>query len=513
VEKGSILFDKRSGGILLHPSSLPGPHGIGDLGPRAYEFVDWLEAAGCRLWQVLPLGPTGYGNSPYQSRSAFAGNPLLISPDLLVRDGLLKVSELTERPAFDTRARRRVRRVNFGRVIPWKMSLLERAFDRFQSSAPEPLRQEFAAFRADNASWLEDFSLFMAIKEANEDRPWWEWPLPLRHRDAAALRDAREWLGPSITRYSFYQLLFYRQWWQLHDHAHARDIRIIGDLPIFCAADSADVWGHPELFFLEEDGQPTYWAGVPPDYFSATGQLWGNPLYRWENHKRTGFDWWLQRLRSTLGQVDIARLDHFRGFAACWEIPAGSPTAEIGRWEPGPGADLFNAILQDSNQEPDTAVLPLIAEDLGVITPDVVRLRDDFRLPGMRVLQFGFSEPQPLFLPHNYVHHCVAYTGTHDNDTSQGWLRKASAEERAYALRYLQTSATGLSWSMVRAIWSSVAVFAIAPMQDLLGLGTQARMNYPGKPVGNWQWRLREDDISRSLGEKLAELNELYGRH
>ena len=506
------MFDRRCGGILLHPSSLPGPYGIGDLGPKAYEFVDWLAGAGCSLWQVLPLGPTGYGNSPYQCHSAFAGNPNLISLELLVSEGLLEGADLTERPAFDATARR-VRRVNFGRAIPWKMSLLERAFDRFQSSAPEPLRQDFAAFRADNASWLEDFSLFMAIKEANEDRPWSQWPLPLRDREPAALRDAREWLGPSITRYSFYQLLFYRQWWQLRHYARAKGIQIIGDLPIFCAADSADVWAHPDLFFLEEDGQPTYWSGVPPDYFSATGQLWGNPLYRWENHKQTGYDWWLQRLRSTLGQVDIARLDHFRGFAACWEIPAGSPTAEIGRWEPGPAADLFNAILKDMNQDPETASLPLIAEDLGVITPDVVRLRDDFRLPGMRVLQFGFSEPQPLFLPHNYIHRCVAYTGTHDNDTSQGWLRTASPEERAYALRYLQTSASGFSWSMIRAIWSSVAVFAIAPMQDLLGLGTLARMNYPGRPAGNWDWRLQEDDVSRSLGEKLAELNELYARH
>ena len=313
-----LLLNERSGGILLHPTSLPGPFGIGDLGPRAHQFVDWLAASGCGLWQVLPLGPTGYGNSPYQCHSAFAGNPYLISPDLLVRDGLLDKSDLGAKPEFDLRAGGGPRRTDFGRVIPWKLRLLERAFERFQESAPENLRQDFAAFRADNASWLEDFSLFMALKEANGGSAWLAWPGPLRKRDEAALTSARESFGRAITRFSFYQLLFFRQWGELRDHAHAQGIRIIGDLPIFAAEDSADVWAYPELFFLDDEGAPTYWSGVPPDYFAATGQLWGNPLYRWESHKRTGYAWWLRRMRATLGMVDIARLDHFRGFVAAW---------------------------------------------------------------------------------------------------------------------------------------------------------------------------------------------------
>jgi 4-alpha-glucanotransferase len=507
------LFGERSGGILLHPTSLPGPYGIGDLGPRAREFADWLSASGCRLWQVLPLGPTGYGNSPYQCHSAFAGNPYMISPEFLVRDGLLDEADLEDRPVFESSAVKGSRRVNFGKLIPWKMALLERAFERFHADAPEDLRQGFAAFRADNAFWLEDYSLFMALKEANKGRPWPEWPAPLRQRDPEALRDARESFGRSVTRFSFYQLLFFRQWGELRDHAHSKGITIIGDLPIFAAADSADVWAYPALFFLGEDGMPTYWSGVPPDYFAATGQLWGNPLYRWDAHKETGYAWWLRRMRATLGMVDIARLDHFRGFVASWEIPAGSATAEIGRWAPGPAGDLFDAVAAGLSTNPAEEALPLIAEDLGVITPDVIWLRDRYGLPGMRVLQFGFSEPQPMFLPHNYVRQCVAYTGTHDNDTARGWLHSAPTPDRAFALRYLQTSGRTFAWATIRAIWGSVAVFAIAPMQDVLNLGTRARMNFPGRPVGNWEWRLKEGDLTEVLAARVARLNDLYGRH
>jgi len=507
-----LLLNERSGGILLHPTSLPGPYGIGDLGPRAHDFIDWLAASGCRLWQILPLGPTGYGNSPYQCHSAFAGNPYLISPDLLVRDGLLDRNDLDDAPNFDPPASPSLRRADFGRVIPWKQRLLARAFDRFQESAPESLRQDFAAFRADNASWLEDFSLFMALKEANGGSPWLAWAAALRKRDEPALTSAREAFGRSITRFSFYQLLFFRQWGELRDHARAAGIRIIGDLPIFAAADSADVWSYPELFFLDGDGVPTYWSGVPPDYFAAAGQLWGNPLYRWDSHARSGYEWWLRRMRATLGMVDIARLDHFRGFVAAWEIPAGSPTAEFGRWTPGPADGLFDAIVGDLAGYAPEDGLPLIAEDLGVITPDVIRLRDRYALPGMRVLQFGFSEPQPLFLPHNYVRHCVAYTGTHDNDTARGWLRSAPKHERAHALRYLRTSARGFAWATIHAIWASVAAFAVTPMQDILDLGTRARMNYPGRLGGNWEWRLRETDLTDALAGRIAELNDLYGR-
>jgi 4-alpha-glucanotransferase len=497
---------------LLHPTSLPGPYGIGDLGPRAHEFIDWLAASGCSLWQVLPLGPTGYGNSPYQCHSAFAGNPYLISPELLVRDGLLDKFDLDDRPDFDLPARGGPRRTDFGRVIPWKLRLLERAFNRFQESAPDNLRHDFGAFRADNASWLEDFALFMALKETNGGSAWRAWPASTRKRHEPALKSAREAFGRSITRFSFYQLLFFRQWGELRDHARAQSIRIIGDLPIFAAEDSADVWAYPELFYLDAEGAPTFWSGVPPDYFAATGQLWGNPLYRWESHKRTGYEWWLRRMRATLDMVDIARLDHFRGFVAAWEIPAGSPTAEFGRWAPGPADDLFDAIVGELGTNPAADGLPLIAEDLGFITPDVIRLRERYGLPGMRILQFGFSEPQPAFLPHNYVRESVAYTGTHDNDTARGWLRSAPKREREYALRYLQTSAPGFAWAMIRAIWSSVAAVAITPMQDILDLGTRARMNYPGRIGGNWEWRLRETDLTEGLAARIADLNELYGR-
>jgi 4-alpha-glucanotransferase len=506
------VFENRRGGILLHPTSLPGPFGIGDLGPTAHNFVDWLAAAGCRLWQVLPLGPTGYGNSPYQCHSAFAGNPYLISPELLARDGLLNEEDLEiSRRALEARAGR-LGRVDFGRVIHGKLSLLQLAFERFQERAPEDLRQEFAAFRAQNASWLEDFALFMALKEAQGGHSWLEWPAALRRREGAALADAREALGVAVTRISFYQLLFFRQWGQLREHARARGVQIIGDLPIFAATDSADVWAYPELFFLDDEGVPTYWSGVPPDYFSATGQLWGNPLYRWETHEQTGYQWWLRRIRATLELVDIARLDHFRGFVGCWEVPAGNPTAEIGRWAPGPADAFFDAVSKSLGDPAADGGLPLIAEDLGVITADVIRLRDKYRLPGMRVLQFGFSEPQPLFLPHNYIHHCIAYTGTHDNDTARGWLRTASEGERAYALRYLQASRRNFAWEMVRAIWRSVAGLAVAPMQDILDLGTSARMNYPGRPAGNWDWRLLDGEPSQPLSERMAALNELYGR-
>jgi 4-alpha-glucanotransferase len=507
-----LLLNQRSAGILLHPTSLPGPFGIGDLGPVSHQFIDWLAESGCRLWQVLPLGPTGFGNSPYQCHSAFAGNPYLISPDLLVRDGLLASRDLVDRPNFDLHATRGARRIDFARLIPWKQKVLQLGFDRFQESAPETLRQDFAAFRAENASWLEDFSLYMALKEANGAKAWPQWAASLRNRDAAALSDVREALGRSITRFSFYQFLFFRQWGQLRDHARARGVRIIGDLPIFAAADSTDVWAYPELFLLDDEGAPTYWSGVPPDYFAATGQLWGNPLYRWDAHQRTGYEWWLRRVRATLGLVDIARLDHFRGFVAAWEILAGNPTAEFGRWAPGPADDLFDSIVRDLRADSSEDGLPLIAEDLGVITPDVIRLREKYALPGMRVLQFGFSEPQPLFLPHNYISGCVAYTGTHDNDTARGWLRSAPKDERAHALRYLRTSGQGFAWAMIHAIWASVAAFAIAPMQDLLDLGTRARMNYPGRLGGNWEWRMREDDLSDALASRIKDLNDLYGR-
>lgn len=490
----------RAAGILLHPTSLPGPFGIGDLGPSAYRFVDWLAGSGCRLWQVLPLGPTGYGNSPYQCFSAFAGNPYLISPELLVRDGLLSEADLNDRPSFP------ISRVDFGLLIPWKLSLLERAFQRFRAE-PAVLRADFEAFCAENASWLTDYALFMALKESEGDRAWVGWPEPLRRRRPSAIESARRELTVPLSRFSFYQFLFFRQWSALRTYANQKGVQIIGDIPIFVAHDSADVWAHPELFFLDEDGNPTVVAGVPPDFFSPTGQRWGNPLYRWDVHKETSYQWWVDRFRVALRLVDLVRLDHFRGFAGYYEIPAGHPTAEHGRWIPGPASDFFRVLQRSLTQD-----LPIIAEDLGVITPDVIALRHEFNLPGMKVLQFGFSGPQNPFLPHNYSPHCVVYTGTHDNDTSRGWFEAASPAERDFALRYLRTNENDFVWDLIRAAWASVAVFAIVPMQDLLGLGGEARMNYPGRPDGNWEWRMDEAALAESARERLGELNYLYGR-
>jgi 4-alpha-glucanotransferase len=509
---------ERSSGILLHPTSLPGPYGIGDLGPAAYQFVDFLAAAGCKLWQVLPLGPTGYGDSPYQCFSAFAGNPYLISPDFLLRDGLLTPEDFADQPDFQTT------RVDFGALIPWKLSLLERAFARFSTDPKPSVQKPFADFCASaGAAWLDDYALFMALKESNGGGSWSAWPEPLRQREPEALTAARHSLTNHVSRFTFYQYLFFQQWRALKTYANALGIRIIGDIPIFVSYDSADVWAHPELFFLDEAGLPTVVAGVPPDYFSPTGQLWGNPLYRWDVHKASGYVWWLERFRAILEMVDIVRLDHFRGFAGYWEVPAGNPTAEIGRWVPGPGADFFTVLQKNLSD------LPIIAEDLGVITPDVSELRDGFSLPGMKILQFAFSGPDNPFLPHHYPSHCVAYTGTHDNNTARGWYESASEGERAFTHRYFgQTSevfakhpvgaetsevlAQTFTEKLIRAVWASVAVYALAPMQDLLNLGGEARMNYPSRLGGNWEWRMEENAMSAELMETVKELNILYSR-
>jgi len=495
---------KRAGGILLHPTSLPGRYGIGDIGPQAFQFVDWLASTGSKLWQVLPLGPTGYGDSPYQCFSAFAGNPYLISFDALIEDGLLTEDDFVSMPKFSATL------VDFGQLIPWKLFILEKAFSRLHST-PDDFRQEFERFCTENASWLDDYALFMSIKEANGGGPWSEWQESLRKRERAAMEKARSDYMESIQCQSFYQFLFFRQWNKLKEYVHDKGITIIGDIPIFIAYDSADAWANPELFFLDGKSLPTVVAGVPPDYFSATGQLWGNPLYKWSEHKKTGYQWWIDRFHSVLNQVDIVRLDHFRGFAGYYEIPSGSPTAEHGRWVPGPGKD-FLAALTPALGGNRGGTLPIIAEDLGVITPDVVDLRDSFHLPGMKILQFGFSSPTDPFLPHNYSSNCVAYTGTHDNDTVCGWYETAPEEERGYALRYLNSDEGNLAWSMVRAVWSSVAVYALAPMQDLLGLGGEARMNFPSRLGGNWGWRMADEDMNESLAERIKELNELYFR-
>jgi len=498
-----MKFD-RSGGILLHPTSLPGPYGIGDLGPQAYRFVDWLASTGCRLWQVLPLGPTGYGDSPYQCFSAFAGNPYLISFDGLIEDGLLTQDDFADMPKFN------VSRVDFGLLIPWKLDLLLKAFSRL-SSVSDDLRKEFDAFCSDNASWLDDFALFMSLKESNGGGAWNEWSENLRKRKKTAMNKARKELAEGIQRYSFYQFIFFRQWNKLRAYANERNVKIIGDIPIFIAYDSADAWSNADLFFLGEDSLPTVVAGVPPDYFSATGQLWGNPLYRWDVHKETNYAWWLDRFRSVLKMVDIVRVDHFRGFAGYWEIPYGQPTAEKGQWVPGPGGDFFKAMIVGLVKSADSD-LPIIAEDLGVITPDVEALRDEFNLPGMKILQFGFDKAENPFLPHNYVSNCVAYTGTHDNDTALGWYVSAPDHEKDFARRYLRVVGSDFSWDLIRSIWSSVAVYAVTPMQDALSLGTEARMNFPSKLGGNWEWRMSEDDMSEEFANKFREINGLYLR-
>jgi 4-alpha-glucanotransferase len=498
---------KRSSGILLHPTSLPGPYGIGDIGPQAHHFVDWLSSTGSKLWQVLPLGPTGYGDSPYQCFSAFAGNPYLISPEDLFNDDLLTQDDLNHKPGFSDS------QVDFGLLIPWKLELLQKAFSRFQS-APESFQTAFDYFRAENSFWLDDFTLFMALKEVNGGGAWNGWPESLRKRRKSALSKAKNDLAETIMRYAFYQFIFFRQWNKLRAHANVRGIQIIGDIPIFVAYDSSDIWAHPELFFLDRDGSPTVVAGVPPDNFSATGQLWGNPLYNWEVHKQDGYAWWLSRVRASLQTVDIIRFDHFRGFAGYYEIPADHKTAEFGRWVTGPGKDLFRIIdkhLGDGLTTSETG-LPIIAEDLGLVTPDVIELLQAFDLPGMKVLQFGFSDPDNPFLPHNYIPNCVAYTGTHDNDTTRGWFESAAGHEREFAQRYLRVDGSDFAWDLIRAVWGSVADLAITPMQDVLNCGGEARMNFPSRLGGNWSWRIKENDLRDDLAGKLRDLNWLYKR-
>jgi len=492
---------KRASGIIFHPTSLPGPDGIGDLGPEAYHWIDFLKSAGCSLWQVLPLGPTGYGDSPYQAFSAFAGNPYLVSPTMLMDEDLLTRKDLIDRPVFPPD------RVEFGPVIQWKMTLLDRAFENFKIIQNSDLQNDLDAFKAHQSLWLEDFAIFMSIKESQGGVSWDNWPKALRQRNEEAISQFRRENPDRIERHIFRQFVFFRQWQSLREYAHKQGIRIIGDAPIFVAYDSADVWAHSELFYLDPNGLPTVVAGVPPDYFSRTGQLWGNPLYRWDFHKETGYRWWIDRLKAILRVVDVVRLDHFRGFAGYWEIPFGNPTAEVGRWVPGPGADLFEAVQVALGD------LPIIAEDLGVVTPDVTALRERFNLPGMKILQFAFaSDPDDLFLPHNFPENCVAYTGTHDNDTTLGWYKTAPEKEKDFCRRYLASTGKDIVWDMIRGIWMSTSVMTLAPLQDFLNLDTTARMNYPGLPSGNWTWRLLSGSLTDNFKNRLYELNYLYSR-
>ena len=491
----------RSSGILLHPTSLPSPFGIGDLGPQARRWIDFLEETGTSLWQVLPLGPTGFGDSPYQCFSSFAGNPYLVSPEKLLQDGLIHADDLVDLPKFPDNT------VDYGSVIYWKLDLLSRSFLQFQNNPKKMINKEFTSFCDKHTTWLEDYALFMALKESQGGKPWADWSSDLRDRDAKTLAGFKKEHEFAIQRQKYFQFLYYRQWDDLRHYANQKGIRIIGDLPIFIAHDSADAWANRELLYFDKNGQPIAVAGVPPDYFSQTGQLWGNPLYRWEIHKKDGYCWWINRLQSVFSMVDILRLDHFRGFAGYWEVPAGEETAENGHWIPGPGVDLFQQVKEVLGE------LPFIAEDLGEITPDVIQLRDKFNLPGMKVLVFAFDSGESNeFLPHHYPENCVVYTGTHDNDTAAGWFKRIQEGERSFAQRYLKTSGEDIAWDLIRAAWSSAAVFAIAPLQDLLSLDNKARMNYPGNPHGNWTWRMREDDLDDELKERLGEINQLYSR-
>ncbi len=494
----------RSSGILLHPSSLPGPWGIGDLGPAAYQFVDFLAASGQSLWQILPLGPTGYGDSPYQAFSASAGNPLLVSLDQLIRRGLLSYEEVVEAAVghdlgIDT--------VNYGEVIAFKLPLLQLSYERLRQGVAPELAAAFAEFAVAQAGWLDDYALFMALKGAHGGQAWSSWSPELRAREAGALDKARAEHAHAIEVQKFLQFLFFQQWLPLKAYANERGISIIGDAPIFVAYDSADVWANPELFFLDKEGAPTVVAGVPPDYFSATGQRWGNPLYRWDRMAQDGYAWWVARLRAAFTQVDMLRLDHFRGFAAYWEVPASQETAIHGRWVKGPGPELFARLEQELGG------LAIIAEDLGLITPDVHALREQFDFPGMTVLQFAFDgDPENVYLPHNHTKNSVVYTGTHDNNTTVGWYGTLDEGGREQVRAYLARDGSDIAYDLIRAAMMSVADIVVTPFQDVLRLGADARMNTPGLLGRNWGWRFRAEALNESVGGGLRFLTSVYGR-
>ncbi len=510
------MISSKTSGILLHPTSLPGPFGVGDFGPSAFAFADFLISSGQKIWQVLPLGPTGYGNSPYSSYSAFAGNTLLISPQLLVRDGFLKESDLESSPDFPNE------RVDFEAVQRFKDDLLRKAFANFKSQNETGLHKDFVDFCESNA-WLDDYALYRALKKKHGGTSWIDWETELANRNPAALAAENARLADEIAAQRFFQFIFFRQWFALKKYCNDRGIKIIGDLPIFVAYDSADVWAAPDQFKLNAELKPTVVAGVPPDYFSETGQLWGNPLYNWQRMEAQRYSWWVKRMETTLHLFDAVRMDHFRGFVAAWEIPVEEKTAERGVWVEGPGTKLFREL------ELVIGKLPLIAEDLGVITPEVDDLRDEFGFPGMRVLQFGFDgDLENIHLPHNYPLNTVAYTGTHDNDTTAGWF-EALAEEgepefresekvgqsespRRHCLDYLNSDGAEIHWDFIEAVMASAAEMAIVPLQDVLGLGTEARMNLPGSCEGNWLWRFREEQLTASIARRMQALSMSHGR-
>ena len=503
----------RSSGVLLHPTSLPGPYGIGDFGPESYRFVDFLHSAGQKLWQVLPLNPTGYADSPFQCFSASAGNPMLISLDRLVDRGVLSKNDIRSLPIFPTES------VDYGAAIHFKIPLLQKAASNFAANASAEDRRRFDEFSQSNADWLNDFALFMAVKEAHDLVAWTKWPADIAARQPEAMKRWSEKHAPAVEAQKFFQFAFFQQWQELRAYGRERGIRIIGDIPIYVAHDSADVWANRQFFLLDERGNPLKIAGVPPDYFSATGQLWGNPIYNWALLKQTGYKWWVERIRAAFRLYDFLRIDHFRGFEAYWEVPGGDETAQNGRWVKGPGRELFAVLRQELGD------LPIIAENLGVITPEVEAIRHEFGFPGMAILQFAFgNDPQaPTFKPHNYVRDLVAYTGTHDNDTVVGWWNSSGGgdstrtladveQEHAFARAYMGFKDEPINWILIRGIQRSVASTAIAPMQDILGLGSDARMNLPGTKSGNWKWRMKPGAVKDEHAARMLEFATLYDR-
>jgi 4-alpha-glucanotransferase len=508
-----MQFPNRISGILLHPTSLPGRFGIGDFGPDAVRFVDVLRAAGQTVWQILPLGPTGYGNSPYMCFSAFAANPMLISPAKLVERRLLKEEDAAAPPAFPAD------RVDFPAVIEWKRPLLRKAFAKFCDGSDPALRDDYYAFCERNAFWLEDYALFRALKSAHEERVWTDWEAGVAHREPASLTEWRNRLAEALTFRRFVQFLTFQQWAELKAYCHEQGIQVVGDMPIYVAHDSADVWANRELFQLDGSGQPTVVAGVPPDYFSAAGQRWGNPIYRWDAMEEQKFQWWKDRFRMTLAQVDCVRMDHFRGLESYWEIPAAQKTAVNGRWVKAPGAKLFQTLLDA------VGTLPVIAEDLGVITAEVEALRDQFELPGMRILQmaFGTDPMAAAYRPHNHIKNAVVYTATHDHNTTTGWFtappgtettqtEQEVRAERTHVLAYLHSDGRDIHWDMIRLALGSVANLAVFPLQDVLGLDSQHRMNRPGTLKGNWEWRFTWEQLTPDTAARLADLTKLYER-
>lgn len=494
---------ERSSGILFHPTSLPGKYGIGTLGKEAYAFIDFLKKSRQKLWQIFPLGPTGYGDSPYQSFSSFAGNPYLIDFDLLIEAHLLSEEDLRDVFFGDNEEY-----IDYGAIYNQKYPLLRKAYENFKSSDNHEMRENLEHFKRENASWLNDYSLYISLKNHFNGLPWNEWVHDIKNREHGAMEHYKNELADDIEYHNFIQFLFFKQWGDVKRYANENGIKIIGDIPIFVAADSSDAWANPEIFLFDEERKPVKVAGVPPDYFSATGQLWGNPLYNWQKLKETNYSWWVERVRANLSTCDIIRIDHFRGFEAYWAVPYGDDTAINGQWEPGPGIDLFNAIKSQLGE------LPIIAEDLGLMTQGVIDLREATGFPGMKILGFAFdSGEENDYLPHTYTKNCVVYTGTHDNDTLIGWFQKAKEEDRQFARDYLNSrSDDKIHWDAIRGAWSSVANMAISPVQDFLGLGSEARINTPGVAAGNWQWRLRHGVLTDELAERIAKLTRVYSR-